>query len=104
VLQARSQVTAGAEEKRLDGPDADPELVRDLSVREPLPFAEEDPAALIFRQVSQAVSERGEPLVPLVADGRRRSKLVDVLDLLGQCRLASGGAADAAADVECDLE
>ena len=83
VLEPRRQVAARAEEERLDGSDAQIELIGDLRVGEALPLAQEDAATLALGKMREPVPQRLEPLAPLVAGRLRRSELVDVFDLLG---------------------
>src|SRR2546430_7402774 len=104
ACRTRCQAAARPVKERFDRSDGQPELVRDLGVRESLPFAKQDGPALALRQGRECLSKGVELLGPFVAVGRGCRQLVHVFDLpCGRVDTADGPLC-LATDVECDLE
>ena len=103
LLEALGERTACAEDQRLDGGLRQLQLVGDLAIREPLPLAEEDRAALVLRHLLEDVLEADQLVA---ARGRRRRQLLDDLEVGGRLDPAPPprGAASRQADVVRDLE
>src|SRR5204862_6461348 len=64
--RARCEAAARPEQERLDGSHGEAKVGRDLRIGEPLPFAQEDGAALTLGKVRKCVPERVDLLAPLV--------------------------------------
>ena len=103
LLEPARERAARAEDQRLDGGLRELELLRDLAVREALPLAQQDRAALALGHLLEHVLE-ADQLVG--APRRRRGQLLDHLEVGRRLDAAAPPARAAAreADVVGDLE
>ena len=103
VLEPLRERPARAEDQRLDGGLAEVHLLRDLAVREPLPLAQQDRAALALGHPGERLLEPDQ--IVLAALGRRghvldRLQVTRRLDAAAPERGAVAGEADVLGDLE----
>ena len=103
LLEPLRQRAASAEDQRLDGRLGDFELLGDLAIREPLPFAQQDRATLLLRHAGERVLD---PDQLVVLPARAWDDLLDHLEVARALDPAATPrrAATREADVLGDLE
>jgi hypothetical protein len=103
LLQALSESTTCAEDQRLDRSLGEPQLGRDFSIGEALPFPQQDGSALVLRHLLEDVLQADELVADRLATG---DDLLENLEVVRRLDLAAppGRAAAREAHVVGDLE